>query len=243
MNMSFDESINFCKDNSNALGLLSDAAEIVICPSFVALAPIVGLLQNSSITVGAQNCSEHKSGAYTGEISAQSLAQVGVTHCIVGHSEQRMYHHETTEQIVNKMQLLYTNNITPIICIGETEKDYLNNQTFTVLTQQLKPILPYYAKATKGSPEYRRNHIIIAYEPIWSIGTGIVPEQKQLHDIFTWLTDLLRTQLPNYTAQLLYGGSVNQDNIAELKKIPPINGFLIGGASTEFNQFKNIITD
>ena len=235
MNMSFDESINFCKNNSNALQQLSNnATEVVICPSFVALAPITVLLKNSTIAVGAQHCSEHKSGAYTGEVSALSLAQAGITYCIVGHSEQRMYHHETTEKIINKIKLLYANNITPIICIGETEKDFLNKQTFTILTQQLEPIL----NNLSGG---RQRHIIIAYEPVWSIGTGIIPEQKQLHDVFTWLADLLHVQLPDYTAQLLYGGSVNQSNIAELKKIPPINGFLIGGASTQFDQFKNII--
>jgi len=181
MNLSFDESINFCTNNNNVLQQPSNsAAKIIICPSFIALAPLATLLKNSPIAIGAQNCSEYASGAYTGEVSALSLAEIGVTHCIVGHSERRMYYDETTEKIINKIKLLYANNIIPIICIGETHKDFLSNQTFTTLTQQLDPIL-------KTLPKDRQKHIIIAYEPVWSIGTGLIPTQEQLTKVFTWI--------------------------------------------------------
>ena len=244
MNLSFDESIDYCNSYGNALQKLSDsAAKIIICPSFVALAPMATLLKNSTITLGAQNCSEHEFGAYTGEVSALSIAQTGATYCIVGHSEQRIYHNETTEKIINKIKLLHRHNITPIICIGETEKDFLSNQTLTALAQQLEPILitfdnrPYYAKATKGLSEDGQKSIIIAYEPVWSIGTNTIPTPEQLTKVFTWL----QLQLHGHTIQLLYGGSVNPNNIVELKKIPLINGFLIGGASTDFEELKKII--
>src|SRR6266404_3252729 len=157
MNLSFQQSINFCTHNSDALQKLATTADIVLCPSFDALAPITQYFKNSSIAIGAQNCSEHKSGAYTGEVSAQSLAEIGIKYCIVGHSEQRIYHHETTESITKKIELLYANNITPIICIGETQQEFENNQTLMVLTEQLKPIF-----LGTNVP----SNVIIAYEPV-----------------------------------------------------------------------------
>ena len=238
MNMTFNQSINFCKNSGDALQqLASSAADIVICPSFVAIAPIVTIFKNSAIAIGAQQCSEHALGAYTGEVSALALAEVGVTYCIVGHSERRLYYGETTESIIKKIYLLYASNIVPIICIGESHKHFINKKTFEILTEQLNPIL-----AAIAQQKQKQNRIIIAYEPIFSIGTGIIPEQEQLTTVFTWLAELVHLQLPDHTIQLLYGGSVNQSNSTELKTIPPINGFLIGGASTDFEQLKNIIT-
>lgn len=237
MNLSFNESINFCKTNNNALQQLSgDTAHIVICPSFISIAPIADMFKNSAIGIGAQNCSEHATGAYTGEVSALSLAQAGVTHCIVGHSERRIHYGENTESIIKKIYLLYASNIVPIICIGETHTDFLEEKTFTILEQQLEPILTAIAEQTE-----KRHHVIIAYEPVWAIGTGIIPESQQLHAIFTWIAERIQLHLPEHTTQLLYGGSVNQNNIAQLKKIPPINGFLIGGASTEFDQLQSLV--
>lgn len=237
MNLSFNQTINFCTTNNNALQQLTSTADIVVCPSFDALAPISNLYKNTNIMIGAQNCSEYALGAYTGEVSPLSLAEIGVKYCIVGHSERRIHYGETTEQIIKKIYLLYATNILPIICIGETHNDFIEQKTFIVLEQQLQPIL-----AAIAEQEQKKNHIIIAYEPIWAIGTNTVPEEKQLINVFTHITNLVHTHLPQHTMQLLYGGSVNQNNSAQLKKIPHINGFLIGGASTQFDQFKNIIT-
>ncbi len=238
MNLSFTQSINFCKNNLDALQQLSsDTTDIVLCPSFIALAPIAEIFKNHSIAIGAQDCSEHESGAYTGEVSAVSLAEIGIKYCIVGHSERRMYHHETTEKIVKKIKLLYADTIIPIICIGEAQEYFEYKKTYTILTEQLEPILTTIAQQQEHS-----KHLIIAYEPIWSIGTGIIPTPQQLTAVCAWITEHIKLHLPDHTMQLLYGGSVNQNNIATLKKIPPINGFLIGGASTDFEQFKKIIT-
>ena len=121
------------------------------------------------------------------------------------------------------------------MCIGETHNDFLNKKTFTVLAEQLEPILSLVAEQ-----QQHNKHIIIAYEPVWSIGTGVIPELKQLETVFSWLAELVQQKLPHHTAQLLYGGSVNQNNIAELKEIPPINGFLIGSASTNIEQFTQL---
>ena len=234
MNMSFSKSLSFCTHNSSQLRMLATSADVVICPSFVALAPISELFKNSEIHLGAQSCSEHAAGSYTGEISAQSLAEIGVTHCIVGHSERRIYYEETTDAIVRKINLLYQNNIQPIICIGEKKEDFLNKATFTVLMEQLRPIIAAVAQQT-------HKQIIIAYEPVWSIGAGIIPEDAYLQEIFTWLTRLLHQELTGYTIQLLYGGSVNSKNIHQLKTIEHVDGFLIGGASTDFKEFSEII--
>lgn len=234
MHISFSESINFCLQNYDNLKKLSHNADIIICPSFVALAPIIEIFKESTIAIGAQNCSEYISGPYTGEVSAQTLTQAGVTYCIVGHSERRIHYKETSDIITQKIALLYQQAIQPIICIGETKKEYHDKTTFTVLAQQLKSII--------NAIQHNNNHIIIAYEPIWSIGTGIIPEQQHLQEIFIWLTEWFAIHLPDNSIQLLYGGSVNPTNISQLKNIPHINGFLIGKASTEFENFAKIIT-
>ena len=234
MYLSFNESITFCLQHYDTLKKLSHNANIIICPSFVALTPIIEIFKNSTIAVGAQNCSEYLSGPYTGEVSAQTLTQAGVTYCIVGHSERRIHYGETSDIITQKIALIYQHAIQPIICIGETEKEYRDKITFTVLAQQLESIT--------NAIQHNNNHIIIAYEPIWSIGTGIIPEQHHLQEIFIWLTEWLTTHLPNNSIQLLYGGSVNPTNIGQLKNIPHINGFLIGKASTDFESFAKIIT-
>jgi triosephosphate isomerase (TIM) len=237
MNFSFNQSIAFCTNHKDALTQLTTTADIILCPSFDAIAPISAIFKNTNVMIGVQNCSDQATGAYTGEVSAISLAEIGVTYCIVGHSERRMYYGETTEQIIKKVYLLYAANIIPIICIGESHTDFIDNRTYDALTQQLTPIV----EAIKQQKE-KIKKIVIAYEPVRAIGSGIIPEQQQLNSVFSWLSDYTHTQLPEYNIQLLYGGSVNGDNIKELKRTPLINGFLIGGASTEFEQFKNIIT-
>jgi triosephosphate isomerase (TIM) len=236
MNITFNQSINFCTTNHDALQQLAKDAQIILCPSFDAITPITEMFKHTNIAISAQNCSEHALGAYTGEVSAISLAEIGVIYCIVGHSERRMQHNETTEQIIQKIYLLYAAHIIPIICVGETHQDFINNKTCNVLTEQLTPIISAITQQKEKSKK-----IIIAYEPVWAIGTGIIPEQQQLTTIFTWLAEFIRTQLPDYDIQLLYGGSVNPNNVVELKKIPPINGFLIGGASTDFEQLKKTV--
>lgn len=237
MNMSVSKSINFCSQNYDTLKQLSHAADIVLCPSFIALMPIIETVKNNTIAIGAQNCSEHSLGAYTGEVSALSLTEVGVTYCIVGHSERRLYYNETTDKIIKKIYLLYAANILPIICIGETHEDFVNKNTYTVLTEQLEPIITAIAQQQEHS-----KHLIIAYEPVWSIGTDIIPTPQQLTTIFTWILEQIKLHLPEHTIQLLYGGSVSPTNISQLKTIPHINGFLIGGASTDFESLAKIIT-
>lgn len=233
MNLSYHESINYCIQNRNQLQALSEFAHIILCPSFVGLAPIIEVFKNTPISIGAQNCSEFASGSYTGEISAQSLAEIGATQCFVGHSERRMYFGETTDIIIKKINLLLDNNIQPIICVGETQEQYEAKATLTVLAEQLKPIM----ENIKKTP----TPLIIAYEPMWSIGTGIAPENSYLEEVFAWMRKIIEMYSREHTAQLFYGGSVTEKNIAQLKTISTIDGFLVGKASTDFKQFSDII--
>jgi triosephosphate isomerase (TIM) len=237
MNLSFNQSISFCTQHSTALQQLAhNNATIIICPSFVALASVAELFKKSSIAVGAQNCSHYEQGAYTGEVSAQSLAQAGATYCIIGHSERRTYFNETNTIIAQKTTLLMAHAIQPIICIGETKTDFESKKVHAILTQQLEPLFTAIQRSVITIP------LIIAYEPVWSIGTGIIPEYSYLKNIFGWLKETITHNLPNHKVHLIYGGSVNPTNSIELKKIPFIEGFLIGSASTNFNEFADIIT-
>lgn len=233
MNMTYRKSLDFCIHNKNQLLALAQTADIVLCPSFIVLQSIAEIFKNTPISISAQNCSEYEAGSYTGEVSAQSLAEIDIKYCIIGHSERRIHFGETTEIIVKKVNLLLNNNIQPIICIGETQEHFVNKATFTVLSEQLKPIVENIQQTNKP--------IIIAYEPIWSIGTGIIPENIYLEEVFAWITKLVHIHAPGTTMQLLYGGSVTDKNITKLKNIANINGFLIGGASTDFEQFAEIV--
>lgn len=234
MNISYRQSLDFCTNNIDQLNALAYSAHIVLCPSFIALEPIAEMLKKTAVKIGAQNCSEFDSGSYTGEVSAASLAEIGVKYCIVGHSEQRIYCGETTEKIIKKIDLLYSNNIMPVICIGENKDAFLQQKTIDALTEQLEPIL-------KTIVHQQYKHIIIAYEPFWAIGTGIIPENTYLEEIFTWLKNYSAESSAHNKVQLLYGGSINEKNIHQLKTIKYIDGFLIGGASTDFKTFSEII--
>jgi triosephosphate isomerase len=235
MNLDYHESINYCLHNKDQLKKLSDIANIILCPSLVALAPATEILKSSNVFIGAQNCSEYASGSYTGEISAQSLAEIGVKYCFVGHSERRIYFKETTDTIIKKINLLLSNNIQPIICIGETEEQYKAKATFTVLAEQLKPIME--------NIHNKNISLLIAYEPIWSIGNGIIPENSYLEEIFGWIKKIIELHSLEHRVQLFYGGSVTEKNIARLKTISHIDGFLVGNASTHFEQFSAIIKE
>jgi triosephosphate isomerase len=232
MNLDYRESINYCLNYRDQLKKLSQTAHIILCPSFVALSPAIEILKNSNIFIGAQNCSEYTSGSYTGEISAQSLAEIGVKYCFVGHSERRIYFGETTDTIIKKINLLLYNNIQPIICIGETQEQYEAKATLTVLAEQLKPIMENIS---------HKNMLLIGYEPIWSIGTSSTPENSYLEEVFEWIKKIIELYTSEHKIQLFYGGSVSEKNIAQLKKIPNIDGFLVGSASTDFEKFSTVI--
>ncbi len=236
MNCSFNEAQQLAqtyRDQNSALQ--TERSEVIICPSFDALASCAGIVANSPIKIGAQTVSCYDLGAHTGQVSAQSLSEIGCTHTIIGHSERRQECHETNEEIAQKVRQLITHNITPIICIGETENEYKAGVGAAVLERQLEPLLPILQEKPGLQP-------IIAYEPIYAIGTGIVPEPEYLIKMLTAIKENLKINLPDLKYTLIYGGSVAESTIPSLRSIEEIQGFLIGSASLDFQKFQKIVS-
>lgn len=196
------------------LNKIKKNVKLILCPSNI----YIGFAKVTNIELGAQNVSKTVSGAYTGEVSAAQLKSMGVKYCIVGHSERRKYQYETDEDINKKVKLLLKEGITPIICIGEEKKQRETNSHIEVITKQLKEDL-------KKLTNEEKEKVIIAYEPIWSIGTGLIPTNYEIKEI----VNVIKYHLPN--TKVLYGGSANENNIEELREISVIDGYLLGGLS------------
>jgi triosephosphate isomerase len=191
------------------------------------------LISATGFALGAQDCSPFTNGAHTGDVDALSLKQLGCIYCIVGHSERRTVYKESPELVAQKVSQLQLNGITPILCIGETAEEKSNGTTMSALEAQLKPVLTVSA-ATQGA-------LMIAYEPVWAIGTGKQPSTDELNTIVTAIKAYSATMY-NKPVAVLYGGSVTADTIAQIKKVPGIDGVLIGSASTDFNSLQKIVS-
>jgi len=193
--------------------------------------------QKPHLALAMQNCSGYESGAYTGEISAKMIASLQLKYCIVGHSERRSFLGETDEGIADKLSQLIQNNVQPIFCIGETIQERQSNDTFNVLRRQL-------IRGLKKVPLNKFSNIIIAYEPVWAIGTGLTATKEQAAEvhkfIFQLLSEIYSPELAS-ASPILYGGSCNEKNAEELFTQPHIWGGLIGGASLDVNVFYKII--
>ena len=213
----YRQAIDWCTSNAPALKTLNNDGHVIVCPDFLAVAEIQKIV--APVVVGAQSCSVNALGAFTGEISAQSLKEAGAAYCIIGHSERRKLFGETSEVVAQKMALLFEQDITPIICISDEWE------------VELLPVLK----------KIEKNHILIAYEPLSAIGTGTIPPIENIEKTVTSIKEKITTSAPNAQVKMLYGGSVNAQNSAELKQIPGIDGFLIGKASTIFEEFRNIV--
>ena len=239
MQLPFAQALQFCTDNKEEFKTLSAAqATLILCPSYEALCPAgIVLCEQTAIKLGGQNCSQHLPGAYTGQVSAQSLAELGCTYCIIGHSECRTFLKETDMDIARKAEQLLINGVIPIVCVGETLKEYEQGTTFELLAQQLEPVLGAISNPALCPPT-----LLIAYEPVWSIGTGVVPSIDYLTKIFDWLAHVCAQALPNTQCMLLYGGSVTEISIIQIREIKQVNGYLIGGASLDFQKFKKIVS-
>jgi triosephosphate isomerase (TIM) len=238
MQLNFDETVQFASEYYDDFVSLADEHSIVLCPEAISLYPMTQMFKATNVEIGAQNCSEHVVGAFTGDISAMSVHNVGCKYCIVGHSERRQNNHESDEKIARKIEHLLDYKVSPIICIGETKKDLDAKKVFEVLKKQLTPVLE---KISQNSLIADYLPICIAYEPIWSIGTGDVPSVEHLDTVFAFIKDLVQKTSIKLNWRLLYGGSVNKENIEELKKINGLNGFLIGNSSLDFQEFKKIV--
>ena len=206
--------------------------EIIICPPFTLLSAASEFAKN--VYLGAQNLHPESEGAFTGEISAEMLVDLGVKYSIIGHSERRNEHNETNEIVARKVKVSLEKKLQTIICIGETDLQRKENSTLEILEQQLL-----------GSLANNTNfeNLIIAYEPIWAIGTGLIPKVSEISKIHDFIRVRL-VELYGYNASnipLLYGGSVNGSNAPEIFNISNVNGALVGGASLSFEKFAPII--
>ncbi|WP_395024221.1 triose-phosphate isomerase [Comamonas odontotermitis] len=215
-------------------GLGQAACDVAVAVPAVYVPQVQGLLQGSTVHLGAQDVSAHDSGAYTGEVSAAMLREFGVRYALVGHSERRQYHGETDAVVAAKAQKALNAGITPIVCVGETLAQRDAGETEAVVKRQLAAVIHAIGACT--------TEIVVAYEPVWAIGTGktATPEQAQaVHAV-------LRAQLAAASTQaakvpLLYGGSMNAGNAEQLLAQPDINGGLIGGAALKAPDFLKII--
>jgi triosephosphate isomerase len=211
--------------------------DVMIAPPYTALALVSDMLKKTPISLGAQNLFWEAEGAFTGEISASMLVSAGCRYVIVGHSERRQYFGETDETVNKKIKAAVKNDLIPVMCIGESETERESKETFSVLDRQVQ-------KGLKGFSADEMETLVIAYEPIWAIGTGKTATADQAQEIHLFLRAMLGKKFGNKLAKslrILYGGSVKPDNITDLMTMPDIDGALIGGASLEPETFSKIV--
>ncbi len=237
MNKSFQEAEELIED---LLDLMEDNAlenpEMVICTPFPYLELATDMTDESLISVGAQNVSEHESGAYTGEVSASMLNSIGLNYCIVGHSERRKYFNESSQLLKEKVDVLLNHNIQPIFCCGELIEEREKEIHFDIVKTQITESLFHLNKEAF-------ENVVIAYEPVWAIGTGVTATAGQAQEMHAFIRNLIKEQYGEETANnisILYGGSCNAKNARELFANPDVDGGLIGGASLKADDFYHI---
>lgn len=214
--------------------LMNDAT-LLIFPPYIHLQSLAKQMEGSKIGVGAQNLNQNEQGAYTGEVSASMLTSIGIHYTLVGHSERRQYYNETNESCAAKIKTALKHNIVPVYCIGETLAEREANQHFNIVETQLK--------ALTGLSNDEISKCIIAYEPVWAIGTGVTASSAQANEMHIHIRKVIAGLFDNTIAQnisILYGGSVKPDNAKELFAQSDIDGALIGGAALASKDFINI---
>lgn len=216
-------------------GIGQPACDVAVCVPAVYLAQVQLLLAGQGgIALGAQDVSQHESGAYTGDVSAAMLKELGARYVIVGHSERRQYRGETDAQVAVKAQRALAAGLTPIVCVGETLREREQGETESVVSRQLSAVIQLNGE--------RLADLVVAYEPVWAIGTGRTATPEQAQTVHAALRALLAAaDLQAAGVRILYGGSMNAGNAAELLAQPDIDGGLIGGASLKARDFLKII--
>ncbi len=218
--------------------LVKDAkCDVVVCPTFVCLDAASKALAGSNIDLGAQNVHFEEKGAFTGEISTGMLKELQVKYVVIGHSERRQYFGETDEVVAKRSLAAISAGITPIICVGETLQQRENGTTFEVVKKQTEAALDLMSAAQVSAS-------VIAYEPVWAIGTGLTATKEQAEEVIAFIRKVVAQKFDQQTADALriqYGGSMNAKNAAELMAMPNIDGGLIGGASLKAPDFAAIV--
>jgi triosephosphate isomerase len=239
MNKSFDEGMALVSELSNMIkDEYHGSAEVVIIPPSLYINSVSRMVADfNNISSGAQNCSNHASGAYTGEISATMIKSCGGKYIIIGHSERRQYFGETNDWLAKKIDAVLAENLNPIYCVGETLEERESNVHFDVLTKQVSEGL-FHLNAEQMA------EVVIAYEPVWAIGTGKTASTAQAQEVHAFIRNLVKEKYSNEVANNLtiqYGGSVKAENAVELFSAPDIDGALVGGAALQSRSFADII--
>ncbi len=239
MNPDFAQGIELIeKIKTTAIPLIEgDGVQILIFPPYIYLNEFAGKLSTTKIGLGSQNVASTKNGAYTGEISASMLKSMQIKYCLIGHSERREYFNEDEKLLLQKIKLLLDENIIPIYCCGERLTDRQNNEHFAIVKDQISKI---FLELTREEAK----KIIIAYEPVWAIGTGVVATPQQAQEMHAFIRNEIRIIFDEEVAEgtsILYGGSVKASNSAELFSCNDIDGALVGGASLLPDDFCGII--
>lgn len=232
MNKVADEASLLISELKEGLSGMPEGVDVVVSPAFPFLASAIIQCDRSRLSVAAQNCHYEDHGAFTGEVSVPMLKSIGVTYCIVGHSERRQYYAETDESVGLKMKALITEGITPIYCCGEQEAERRSEKQFEVVERQLD-------KALSVLSENEKEQIVVAYEPVWAIGTGLTATAEQAQEMHAFI----RKQLGPVgdTVPILYGGSCKPSNADEIFACSDVNGGLIGGASLNAGDFLSLL--
>ncbi|MFT5388129.1 MAG: triosephosphate isomerase [Candidatus Omnitrophota bacterium] len=236
LNKTVVETIQLINDIKRELANVSNV-DVVICPTFLGLTDAVEAVNDLSIEIGAQNLYWENSGAFTGEISGEMIKATGAKYVIVGHSERRQFFGETNETVNKRVRAALDNGLLPIVCVGENLEEREGDKTFDVIKNHITGSLAgFTAEEVQG--------MVLAYEPVWAIGTGKTASPEQAQEVHKYIRDLLTELYDEATAsvvRLQYGGSVKPDNIDELIAQPDIDGALVGGASLKSDSFAGIV--
>ena len=236
MNKLISEARGFVENIKESVGKV-EYCEIVICPPFLALSVLKEAIRNTSIALGAQNMFWEEKGAWTGEVSPAMLVDTGCKYVIIGHSERRQYFNETDENVNKKMLSALKFRLIPIVCVGETLQERESAEAFKVIERQVKVGL-------SGLTDEQSGCIVIAYEPIWAIGTGKTATPQQAEEIHKFIRKLYSDMYGSGTGEnvrILYGGSIKPENFSDLMKQSDIDGGLVGGASLEAKSFIKLV--
>ncbi len=237
MNTTLPEGLALAKGLNTALKGKTVHCDVIVGVPFTHLASIVSAIDTMKIGVAAENCADKEKGAFTGEVSAAMIASTGAKYVILGHSERRAYYHETPEILKEKVKLALANNLTPIFCIGEVLEEREAGKHFEVVDAQIRESLFDFSAEDFGK-------LVLAYEPVWAIGTGKTATAAQAQEIHAHIRPTITQQYGQEVADstsILYGGSCNAGNAKELFANPDVDGGLIGGASLEVEKFMPII--
>ncbi|KGL47018.1 triosephosphate isomerase [Porphyromonas gulae] len=237
MNKTLQEGVALAKELDAALKGRTINCDVIIGTPFIHLASIAAAIDITRIAVAAENCADKESGAYTGEVSAAMVASTGARYVIIGHSERRAYYHETSAILMEKVKLALTNDLTPIFCVGEVLEEREAGKHFEVVARQIEEALFALDQADFAK-------LILAYEPVWAIGTGKTATSDQAQEMHAHIRKSIAAKYGKEVADgcsILYGGSCNAANAKELFSRPDVDGGLIGGASLSVDKFLPII--